>query len=783
MTSPPPRPGVHADVDLSLLVARDHLRHLPAEEVSQLREVLRCFIIGHTDADCPDGHQTSVSYLLQHRFLRPVDSPGTGRITHRFTTELVSAIAQLSAHGSRIDWDLVQTVIDLNCDESLDRNTFSVLFHTATLATQDLVQLLAAEQLPGTDPPTDAQVHGAGGGEVVDPPAVLLPPTGTENGVRSNTNDNSPAALVPTVNVAGVVDEEISTEGAAEGLHGYLEDPYLPPSGAFRRRPAPIFPEASMDDSSAVARLCSNLMREFTRSQRDTIDYFRGRENDNTNVLLSHTTHQILEAHVHAGEKFYGYTELGKENYFWFRQNFLDRADRLNWSPATRVVQLIGSTTFRARRLLLAKRNTVFGDAVNMFIDDFDALLRFMDETFAAAGIMYSLDTRKTSRQLEKETMQDYYARTTNERRRFWDVFRPYVQSQLSSSITYLPPHVPAREATEVAFEGRVAGLATSVISAIVNVCVGDGPKATFCRSFLSEQPAVQDAVGRAIVNILNEERTAKSTAAFETFLKFDHWKFLNWDLLDGCANQKVKEEAYKERDKRWTKVDLAGDAGDAAVTDFVNHLVRLEDRITNNRTIFNNGANIGSLGTDGPEGDAQVDANSGNNGKRKRGNRGGRGNNQGNNKNGNKAGAAAVGGAPGKAAPATPPSQAAAPQPRAPPPSASPPQPPQAAAVGRAPPPPPHGRGGPRGAAPPRPGPARRPGEFWFGDDGFRRCVGATCERCGKKGHLGIDCQSAPAVGAGAIDVVPGLHPYATNHPFPSSANVHNLLAPPLIH
>ena len=747
--SVPPSPAIHDDVDLGLLADGAHTRILDTQALTALRDNLECFFDGH--GPCPSGCCTSVTYLLEHDFLRPVGAADDGPLTHRFTPAFVQAIAQLEAHGTRFDWNLLQSTIEAHCDPSVDRNSFSVFYQTALYASREITQALAAAQLPGTVPPPVEDTAAGGGNHPISPPGSLPAPH-----VRPTVIiDDSP------------VDEELTTPGAADGLSGYHEDPYLPGTTSPHASP---FTAAAANDTIVTANYFTKMLLEFSRSQQQVINAIQSKDSMSHNALLAHTTHQILEAHVHSVHKFYGHSEIGKENYVWWRQDFIDRADRLGWDNATRVTQLVGATTHRARKLIMAKRNTTFGLAYQMFIDDFDALLKFMDETFAAAGPMYSFDVRKSSCQKEKETMQDYYERTTNQRRRFWDVFRPYVQSQLTPAVTYLPPRVPARLASELAFDHVMASKVSRFITAASDACPGDGQHASSFRQIIT-YPAVREAISNVLVEILNEERTAESTSVFEHHILFDHWKFLTWDFLDGCHNQKVKEEAYKERDKRWTKTNIHGVPGSEAVTDFVNHLVKLEDRLTPGTTIFSNNANIGGVGGS-PNKDQQMSANKGDRQKQRGGRRG-------------KVHATETV-PPADPAPKPPPTPA-----RPPPPPATPRNGNMAPIGGRAPPAAPRGRGRPPGRAPPRnPHSRRLPGETYVGEDGLRRTVGAICDHCGLGGHIGPDCaQLGRSAGAGAVGAVPLfsesiIHPYSSPQqallPTPSESNLHRLLANP---
>ena len=749
--SVPPSPAIHDDVDLGLLADGANTRILDSPALTVLRDALECFFDGH--GACPSGCCTSITYLLEHNFLRPVGVADDGPLTHRFTPAFVQAIAQLEAHGTRFDWNLLESTIETHCDPAVDRNSFSVFYQTAMYASREITQAIAAAQLPGSASPPVGDVAAGGGNLPTSPPDPPPAPS------------TRPAIIID----GSPVDEEIITSGAADGLSGYLEDPYLPGTTSPN---APPFTAAAASDTIVTANYFTKMLVEFSRSQQQVINAIQAKDSTSHDALLAHTTHQILEAHVHSVHKFYGHSELGKENYIWWRQDFVDRADRLGWDQRTRVTQLIGATTHRARKLIMAKRNTTFGLAYKMFVDDFDALLKFMDETFAAAGPMYSFDVRKSSCQKEKETMQDYYERTTNQRRRFWDVFRPYVQSQLTPTVTYLPPRVPPRLASELAFDHAMAAKVSRFISAASDACPGDGQHASSFRHVIT-YPAVREALSNVLVEILNEERNAESTSVFENHILFDHWKFLTWDFLDGFHNQKVKEEAYKERDKRWTKTSIHGVPGSEAVTDFVNHLVKLEDRLTPGTTIFSNNANIGGVGGF-PAKDPQIAAGKTNKPKPKGGRRG-RVN--------------ATEAAPAADAPKPPP---APPPARPSPPPATPRSANMAPLGGRAPPAAARGRGRPPGRAPPRnPQPRRLPGESYIGEDGLRRTVGAICDHCGLQGHIGPDCAQLGhrSAGAGAVGAVPLLseslfHPYSSPQqallPTPPDSNIHRLLSSP---
>ena len=149
--SVPSSPAIHDDVDLGLLAGGASTRILDSQALTVLRDALECFFEGH--GACPSGCCTSITYLLEHNFLRPVGAAEDGPLTHRFTPAFVQAIAQLEAHGTRFDWNLLESTIEAHCDPTVDRNSFSVFYQTAMYASREITQAIAAAQLPGSVSP------------------------------------------------------------------------------------------------------------------------------------------------------------------------------------------------------------------------------------------------------------------------------------------------------------------------------------------------------------------------------------------------------------------------------------------------------------------------------------------------------------------------------------------------------------------------------------------------------------------------------------------------------
>ena len=390
-----------------------------------------------------------------------------------------------------------------------------------------------------------------------------------------------------------------------------------------------------------------------------------------------------------------------KDAYPTYRLEFCDRAERLEWDQATRVRHFMSSWGGPARLLMQAEQYRVrYTDSADMFVNNFDKLLRWSDETYMAGGSTYFLDFRQSSFQRKNEQFQAYVARVTVDRGRFNSVHKEFLMRHLAPRSNFLPPRLNAQNDQDIPFGAAADKAIDDRLQAIrdfIQRRTGEGTQ-------FSRDPDFRNMLSLWYVEDHNDGRKVVNEDLWARRVKVDDWIHLNHGIIDGMEHQNAKREAYKERDRVFANTDLSGKSYWEAANKLILAIVKIEARYRGLDDIYRNSntrpATVGALRARSRSRSSSAKGKKGKKAKAK---------------------VHAITNESAEKAPATTEVTTT-------------PQTVQTAAVE-----PTRGRPGrPRSH---NPNPFRAPGETWKGDDGLIRTKGATCSNCGYTGHKTQHC------------------------------------------
>ena len=648
------------EANLQLLQVEDEVRAPPTAAIAEHHENLKCFHEGH--AECEDGCNTGPNFLAAKGYIQ--SDPAADRTT--FTALFVWAIANLAVRGVQFSWTLLDGTINAITDVETPGYSFENFRETVRHAIRLLRNepaLIAAVQL-----------------------APLLP-----GGGGQDAHDD----IEPNESINSSGPPSLASLHPSDGASNNSPNPNVPP------------PNQTMDMKMFLEFLResqSQLMQQFQQNNGNLLQQMQESNATNNETIFSRATRLTMDSTLHIANKFYGKLEDGKEVYFAFRRNFLDRADRLGWDEPTRCQQMFFCCAGRALNTMDSLRMNAHGAEKDTWTKHFTTkMLPMMDELFAHAGLTYGLNWRKASLQREKEFFQDYYTRARAERARFWQVHEKYCRLQILPPRDFLRPYVEPAKSDQILFDDTDNFRLQKIIDKLANVSTDQTT-----RLFIQTSSLFRSILANAIPQLKQQMYDDLRDVVWKQFLILDDWTHTCWLMADGIHNTKLREEAYKHRDKWYNKPELGTPEGSRIMTEYFFHLLKMADRLHDKPTYLN----IGAAGAkdkkakSGPPDDN--DPNPGPANVQQINNKDGKKSNKRQNKGGK------VGGVDGDPAPQDNNTN----------------QPAQQATTDVQPPP-----------ARRRRMPVPPSGDPYKGDDGLIRTPGQTCTACGTYGHIEKDC------------------------------------------
>ena len=307
-------------------------------------------------------------------------------------------------------------------------------------------------------------------------------------------------------------------------------------------------------------------------SQSQLLQQFQDHNVTANETIFARASHLTMDSTLHV--------EDGKEVFFAFRMEFVDRADRLLWDDPTRCQQMFFCVDGRAKQILQSLRLNAHGEEKETFPKCFDKMLALMDELFRASGLTYGFNWRKSSKQLDKEFFQDFYTRARADRARFWQVHKKYASAQILPPRMYLAPYVTATNPQQIEFDDSDKARLQKLIDTLASTA----PEET-TRRFIQHAIIFPTLLANAMPQIRQQIYDDLRTSVWKQFLILDDWTHMCWLMVDSIHNPKLKEEAYKHRDKWYNKPELGTPEGSRIMTKYFFHLLKTAERHHNKKT------------------------------------------------------------------------------------------------------------------------------------------------------------------------------------------------------
>ena len=287
---------------------------------------------------------------------------------------------------------------------------------------------------------------------------------------------------------------------------------------------------------------------------------------------------------IDAPLQFHGYTEKGREDFQHWLTQFEDRGVRLNWTWEDFVKNFIAAQTGDARIRFAALQAGATKEMQPMFKDDWPATRKWACTTYGIAGPTYFINMRLSGAQAAGETFDDFLSRHSLEMSRFYTIYQEYINGQLISQARFLMP----QEAVKNPFLDRAFTEDDTALIEERDRTYSTANKADRLHLLTSWRVAdCQRGVTEANKDLWNN------------YIKITQWINLNHRVIDGLAAPAVRTIAYKEREKRFQS-DLADLGYYNLSQNFRLFLVKAEDLTRSKPSIYSHVAEINS----------QVDAN-----------------------------------------------------------------------------------------------------------------------------------------------------------------------------
>ena len=554
------------------LTHNEELKRPTPQQVGDMAIQLGCFVQGHPP--CPEGCRTALPNLQMAGFLEQ-SSPGAVQ-TNLFTSKLIFSLAHLIIRDSNLDWNLIYRTFTQFCDANHPKNTMQ---HLRATVDQVVIQLRVLNE-EGHVHNDNGQDPGAGGEEF--------------NNGDGSIDDNFDEASDDDV-------EDAYDDDDGGGVHGgnggdQNNNPTPPNAGNLPPEQAG-FVAAVQAIGEAIN---GGNHRIFMHMQQSAAD---------ASEAAIQRSHQVqIENYFSMANTFYGKTGAGKENYGRFMLEFDKRA--ANWDNATKIQRLKLAAKGEFQDNLYQLERAARGRPEHrMFVDDWPALRKLVDEMYCEAGSTVLIDFRKANVQYQTETFRQYYSRADLEFDKFFNVYKDYITRQLKTPRTFLGPehvastpiHVPFSEEDHKATRRRLATLGRMFRMPNLVQQVTSRPRAFnyFCSMRVEDKQLGYDR---------------NSAEIYEAVRALMRWKNICFDYIDGAHREDVRKELYKLREKKWDTTDLAAGNVTKICHDLVLQFTKIEDTITKRESIYTKGNQVPKgnghvSGVRGSPSDGQVEA------------------------------------------------------------------------------------------------------------------------------------------------------------------------------
>ena len=553
------------------LTHNEALKNPTPQQLEEMAVQLGCFVQGHPQ--CPEGCRIALPNLQMAGFLEQ-SSPGAVQ-TNLFTSKLIFSLANLIIRDSNLDWNLIRRTFKQFCDANHPKNTMQ---HLQATVDQVVTQLRV--------PNEDGNIHDDNGQN-----------SGASDG-ESDDDDN-----IIDDNFDEYIDDDIEDpyddddDGGINGGNGGEQNNNPPPPNANNLPPEQAgFVAAVEAIGAAINGGNHQLMLYMQRSSADASE-----------AAIQRSNQVSIENYFSMANTFYGKTAAGKENYGRFMLEFDKRA--ANWDNATKIqrLQLAAKGEFQDN-LYQLERASRGRPEHRMFVDDWPALRKLVDEMYCEAGSTVLIDFRKANVQYQSETFRQYYTRADCEFEKFFNVYKDYITRQLKAPKTFLGPehlpstpiHVPFSEEDHKVTRKRLATLGRMFRMPNLVQQVTAHPRALnyFCSMRVEDKQLGYN---------LN------SAEIYESVRALMRWKNICFDYIDGAYREDVRKELYKLREKKWDTTDLGAESFTKICHDLVLQFTKIEDTITKRESIYtkgNQGPKNGQASTvKGSPSDGQVGA------------------------------------------------------------------------------------------------------------------------------------------------------------------------------
>ena len=536
------------------LTHNEALKTPTPQQIADMAIQLGCFIQGHQQ--CPEGCRIALPNLQMAGFLE--QSSPTAVQTNLFTSKLIFSLAHLTIRDSNLDWNLIRNTFKQFCDANHPKNTMQ---HLRATVDQVVIQLRVATD-GGHDHDNDERISEAGDNE------------GAANGDDIINDDFDEYSDDDIEDLYNNDDGGGNNGGNGGDQNNNPPPPNPPPPNANNLPPEQAgFLAAVEAIGAAINGGQHQLMLTMQRSSADASE-----------AAIQRSNQVSIENYFSMANTFYGKTGAGKENYPKFMLEFDKRA--VNWDNATKIQRLQMSAKGEFQENLYQLERASRGRPEHrMFVDDWPALRKIVDEMYCESGTTVLINFRKSNVQYPGETFRQYYSRADLEFDKFFNVYKEYITRQLRTPKTFLGPqhmpttpiHVPFSEEDHRVTRKRLATLGSMFRLPNLVQEVMAHPRALnyFCSMRVEDKQLGYD---------LNSAETYESVRALM------RWKNICFDYIDGAHREDVRKELYKLRDKKWDTTELGAEVFTKTCHDLVLQFTKIEDTITKRESIYTKG-------------------------------------------------------------------------------------------------------------------------------------------------------------------------------------------------
>ena len=381
--------------------------------------------------------------------------------------------------------------------------------------------------------------------------------------------------------ITDILDEEAATElkTATEALIHRLNNPteIAPAAIAFPPHAGAI---AVQPDTTATQLLLEKIA-EMMLTNQATITSNHKMMNQlaaRKNEPVAVASHNTAGITIDAPLQFHGFTEKGKEDFQHWLTQFEDRGIRLNWTWEDLVKNFVAAQTGDARIRFAALQAGATKEMQPMFKDDWPATRKWACTTYGIAGQTYFINMRMSGHQAAGETFDDFYNRHGLEMSRFYTIHQEYINGQLISWARFLMPQA-------------------AVTNPFLDRAFTDADAALIEDRDLAYRAAATKADRLHLLatwRVADCQRgvTEANKDLWNNYIKITQWINLNHRIIDGLASTAIRVLAYKERDKRF-KSNLADLGYYDLSQNFRLFLIKAEDLTRSRPSIYSHVSEI----------------------------------------------------------------------------------------------------------------------------------------------------------------------------------------------